>query len=79
MRVLGRSADSRHSVIFGVVACCDGEVLVEQLRVAGHARHLGRRSLAISYVYAVITMREIVKSECCLVVKGMGAGKIVLQ
>lgn len=51
LRVLGRCANSRHSVVFGLVACCDSEVLVEQLRVAGHARHLGRRSLVIAYIY----------------------------
>lgn len=63
LRVLGRCADTRDTVIFGLVARCDGEVLIEQLRVAGHARHLGRRSLAIAYIYAVIAMREMARAS----------------
>lgn len=62
LRVLGRCADSGHTVVFGVIACCDGEVLVEQLRVAGHAGHLGRRSLESTDINAVVTMRGVARA-----------------
>lgn len=75
LRVLGRCADSGHPVIFGLVDCCDGEMLVEQLRVAGHARHLGRRSLEIAFIYTLTTMREISGASVAWLSKARGGAK----
>jgi len=43
LRVVGRCADAGDAIIFGVVDGGDGEVLVEELRIARHARHFDWR------------------------------------
>ena len=40
LAVLGRRRDSRHPVVLGLIALVDGEVVLEELRVAATGRHL---------------------------------------